>query len=607
MARSYRARDDGLFEVETPGVGFMPVHLGEDDLRAQGFEPYAGATAFGLNPDRPRPFGAQGKNETATDAPAPSPDAQGITQQDWQRGRIQDALAPYLPAAGARNPAELLRARERAEQLQKGPQFDAGPEAFDQLRKGSGEFIMPGDLKKDVEAGKKVNDEKPEAKGGVKTKPLALAGQSEGEAPAARGAGGARYATTRAQDVRAAFRVEKGPKISDEAQEQRSDAEIDMRLAEQDQADKDEERGHRDVERYENKVLVPEERRVSQDEVKLAALRKEFATRQADIDKERAAVDKLEVNPRELFEDAPWSMAIAGVAMIAGGMLQGFQGRGNNPGMEAVQRAVDQSIQLQKDKIERRRQGVNDKETALEKLEKRYGSPELAEAELRNRQMALVEAWAKKNMMKDAADDVQANLRAAWADGDMKRAQERQQIDLQFGDRVTEEWRHQPAQTVQVGGSKPLNKDARERMVRLPDGSWGFVRDKQDKAKVQEQFTSGGAVVSGLNKLQRLLEQSDLPMDEKRAAAQSTAAGLALDIKNAEAAGALDAGMQQVVGDMISDPRELFTPNAAARIQAARERQLGKLNGIQRDYTHRDAEGTMDTVGAGPRSARSDE
>ncbi len=590
MARGYRARDDGLFEVETPGLGFVPVHWGEDQLRAQGLEPLAPP------PDRLAFMGDTPIDQAPAAGGQEAPRAPESRLDAGRPSTVAGEFGRYLETPGGETPAEEFPANFRDDR-------GATPAVRSLLEgKSASDLVLEGGREKIADA------DQPVAKKGPRTEEYRPGGAGSANLSSGGGGGRPRYATTKARDVKAAWRVDKGPQLDPENEEFRSEAEIDTRLNMQERADREEERALRNVEEYEKRVLAPQARQISADELKLDRMRQEYAKRQKEIDTERAAIDKLEVDPNRIFaEKGAWASVLAGISILAGGALQGLQGRGNNPGLDAVNAAIDRDVQLQKEKYARRREGLREKETAYERLMNTYGNPEMAEAELRNRQASLAEAWAKRHAMQSGAEDVQANLQQAFNDRDLARVEERRQLDQAFGDRISEQWQHVPGQTVQVGGPRPIKSEERERMVRLPDGSWGFVRDKADKKAVQEQLTSGSNVVAGLAKLDRVMNDSTITGDAKNAEAQSIAAGLALDIKNAEQAGALDAGTQEIVGKMISNPSEFFTPNAGARIKAASERQRSKMNSIMRDYTHRDPGATTDVVGAGPTSVRSDE
>lgn len=558
MARTFRSRADGLFEVETPGVGFMPVHFGADELRSHGFVPYQGATA---------------SNDGEESADAVEAASMGGV------GNVPDVPREVPGASGGAGPG-------------------VAPGAWNPSMGGAPPQSMPNTgaegAPSDVEAQTPTPPEArapAEQRAPVRTKPLSAAG-----AGGQRGAGGMgrpTYSTTKARDQRVGFRIEKGPEIDPDNEAAASDARIDRRMVEQELADKAGERGKRDAKFFQDEVVSPLERQVSAQEIKAQQIRQDFEKRQGEIDAERKAVDKLEVNPRQIWEDEPWAAVLAAMSMIAGGALMARQGRSSNPAADLIQRAMDQNIDVQKHKIATKREGLRDKETELERLTKIMGSPELAEAELRTRQQALVQAWAKKNMMADASDDVQQNLRAHWATEDEALANERRNIDLQFGDRVTEEHRYIPAQTVQVGGRRPLKPDERKRKVQI-DGQEGFVVSDAQQRPVQEQIDTLGFLGEQLGEYRRIAADTSLGPEEKKKALASMKRNIGTTASVAQGQGAMAVEEIKGLDETLGQPEDLIgaTENDLARIGATQNFYQGKRQRIIQSNVYQDPDAT---------------
>ena len=568
MARGYRAREDGLFEVETPGLGFVPVHWGEDQLRAQGLEPMAppeGRQAFvGDTPQAPSapPAGGQARAqapESRLDAGKPSTMA-----GDFSR---------YLETSGGFTPAEEFPANFRDD-------LGATPGVRDLLKDKK-----PSDLILEGATDKLPEKAPPTSKSGPKTEPYRPGGGAQ-MAAGGGGPGRRRYHTSKARDQRVAFRVDKGPQLDPENEELRSEAEIDTRLAMQQEADREEQRAGERVEQFESRVLAPLEKQISADEIKLDRMRQDYAKRQREIDDERAAIDKLEVDPNRLFsEKGAWASVLAGISILAGGALQGLQGRGDNPGLTAVNNAIDRDIQLQKDQYARRREGLQAKETAFERLVEKYGNPEMAEAELRNRQSSLAEAWAKHHMMKGASEDVQLNLQKAFNDRDLARVEERRQLDQAFGDRITEQWQHIPAQTVQVGGSRPIKQKDRALAVVLPGGKVKFGRSDVDARAAREKITAGVHLSNLLGNVKAMVERGKgdrLWWDENRGNIQANMTAIAATYKDSEKLGTFDAGVERLLSQGVGDPSALLSWDDAtiAKLEENQRLQQAKIDNI---------------------------
>lgn len=589
MARGYRARDDGLFEVETPGLGFVPVHWGEDQLRAQGLEPLAppeGRLAF--TGDTPIETAPSAGGQEAPRAPESRLDA-------GRPGTVAGEFSRYLETTGGETPAEEFPANFRDDRgaTPAVRSLLEGKSASDLVLEGGRDKIADGERPVDKK-GPRTEAYRPGGAGSVN-----LAGDA---------AGRPRYSTTKARDVRSAWRVDKGPQLDPENEEFRSEAEIDTRLNMQQRADREEERALRNVEEYEKRVLAPQARQVSTDELKLDRMRQEYARRQKEIDTERAAVDKLEVDPNRLFnEKGAWASVLAGISILAGGALQGLQGRGSNPGLDAVNAAIDRDVQLQKEKYARRREGLREKETAFERLMNTYGNPEMAEAELRNRQSALAEAWAKRHAMKSGAEDVQLNLQQAFADRDLARVEERRQLDQAFGDRISEQWQHVPAQTVQVGGPRALKPEQRERMVRV-DGKTGFVVAGNAREKVQESVNTFDHLDQMLAEYQALATNPDLGPNDRKRALGALKERLGPSMAVLQGQGAMSEGERANVDNGLGSPEDMVNiTDAKARVDATRRFFRTKRDGVVSSQVYQDPDATTPWQGAAPRSVRPDQ
>jgi hypothetical protein len=587
MARGYRAREDGLFEVETPGLGFVPVHWGEDQLRAQGLEPLAPPSGrlafFGDTPQSAAPAAGGQAHEAA---PAVRADVEP-GPAGWSEDEAMDAVRRVAEGGGQKDMQDAL-----VRHISGPPGAHSRPE-----ERGGSRFEQLTKLSEKV-----ANKEEPQK--GPKTeayRPGASSGQSSG-------AGAPRYATTKARDVKAAWRVDKGPQLDPENEEFRSEAEIDTRLNMQERADREEERALRNVEEYEKRVLAPQARQISTDELKLDRMRQEYARRQKEIDDERAAVDKLEVDPNRIFaEKGAWASVLAGISILAGGALQGLQGRGSNPGLDAVNAAIDRDVQLQKEKYARRREGLREKETAYERLMNTYGNPEMAEAELRNRQASLAEAWAKRHAMQSGAEDVQANLQQAFNERDLARVEERRQLDQAFGDRISEQWQHVPAQTYQVGGQRALKPEARERMVRI-DGKTGFVVAGNARDKVQESVNNFDHMDQMLAEYEALASNPDLGPNDRKRAAEALKERLGATMAVAQGQGAMSDGERENVAKGLGSPEDMVNiTDAKARIETTRRFFRTKRDGIVSSQVYQDPDATTPWQGAAPRSVRPDQ
>jgi len=555
---SYRELEPGLYELDTPG-GPLSVTASEDELRANGhipeslsmFAPGSGAMAANS--------GAGG----APNAPATAQDfgpAQGGSPAQKLDQDIIDG-APSNPVAQKLSPnTEVVNMTRETQPMRAGE-----PIPKNKGLRGGGDVVQAG----------------------------------FGE-PTAAPEQRARFVKTPGRDIRAGFTIQKtgaSPEDYEAAEEAEADASIDRKLGAQGiagrQATQTEELSAemgRQIRREGVALRQQEERNRAREE--------DYQRRQAAIEKERDDVSKMNVSVADFIDDGSVASVIGAIAMLAAAPGAAYSG-GENDAIKAIEGHLDK-------KMAQARERLGGKESELDRLTKLYGSPAEAEAEYRDRQRMLVQSMGQKMALDAGATDAADNLRMQFADWDDQRAQSRLARQEALAGKVTEQWQYMPEKVVQVGGPRALKPEARERAVRLPNGQYVFARTKNDAEKVQTQLTSGNAVLDGLGKLRTIMADGQPWDPEKRGRAQSIAAALALDIKNADQAGALDKGTQEIVTAMTSDPSNMFNPAATARIDAASERQRGKTGGLVRDYLHVDPEGTTPVSAARPQSVRHD-
>lgn len=547
----YRELQPGLYELDTP-AGKLPVTTSEHELRAAGHVPEALA-----------PSGGSGG---AGNVPAPPTGFGGSPAQKLDQDVVEGAPSDPAKQKLSSN-AEVVNMTKETRPLAAGEQPGKG------VRGG-------GDVKDvDVEGGG------------------AGAGQPR-----------ARYAKVGGKDIRAGYTVKKSGLTAEQvqaAEDAEADASIDRKLAAQELSDNQGSRVEA-VSAEMGRQLRREGIAIREQEERNRRRAEDFERRQRAIDEERARVEALEVKPEAFgFERGDMAGIIGGLAILAAGVA-GPQYGGRNLAKEAIDKNISDKVAAQRFAWERAREGLHDKENEFSRLVQIYGTPQQAEDELRDRMRMMVQGLGQKMATDAKATDAAANLKMQFSDWDDHRAQSRLEREQALADQTTEQWAYQPERVIQIGGPRPMKPDERERAVRLPNGQYVYARTKADAEKVQTQLTSGNAVLDGLGKLKSVMSDGQPWDPEKRGRAQAIAAALALDIKNADQAGALDKGTQEIVTAMTSDPNDLFNPAAVSRIDAATERQKGKTSGLVRDYLHVDPEATTPVSSARPQTVRAE-
>jgi hypothetical protein len=415
-----------------------------------------------------------------------------------------------------------------------------------------------------------------------------------------------RFARVGGKDIRAGFtrQIGVGRELLDETEESLADASIDKKLAAQGLSEKEAQRSERmsgalgrQIRREENAIREQEERN--------RLMNEDYARRQGEIDKERKAIESLEIKPDTLFDREDWAKVIGAIVSIVGSFAHGASGSKGPSPLDRLREAQDRSVDLQVRRRDMRRQNLVARETELERLEKHYGDPRLAEAELRDRQRALVQAYGEKMLVDAGATDAADKLRMKFAMWDEERAQGRLEREQQLGDKVVEQWQYQPERVVQVGGPKPLSEDARKRMVRI-NGRTGFVVDGSDRRPVQEAVSNLEHIGGQLNRLEQIVNDSSLSDIEKQRQIESLAGSLGPALSVAQGQGAMSDDERKRMESRLGDAQALLGSKERARTLINETKQFfgAKKDSIVRGSVYADPDAGQPFQGAPSRNRR---
>jgi hypothetical protein len=520
---SYRALDDGSYEVDTP-AGPLRTALSPEQLQWAGYEPppvdpMAGATAA-------NDYGSEYGIKNVLDAPA----------------------APFQVPLRAPPPSPTQGATPGVAALVRGSQGPLQPQSTEAARGAAQEALEQA-------------KGKPRLPEGTAELELNLGPRGQSGGGAGFDPGRPTYHTTKARDQRTSFQVQKGNEpLRDETSDQLADQNIDAKLRMQEQADKDEQRGRQQSEMYERDVVTPLERDEIEQRRRVQYVRTETTKRLDELKRDREAIDRLEVDPDKIYEGREWARALAFLSVLAGGALQGKNGGGSNPGLDGMNDAINRSIAVQKENYQRKREGLAAKETEFDRLMKIYGDPQLAEEELRNRHEAVAAAYAKKFAMDVGTEDVQANLAAGMGDLDRKLIDNRLKLDQQLSDKVVENYSYIPAQTYQVGGRRPGNPEARKRKVNV-DGVEGYVVSDGQQRPVQEQIDTLGFLASQIQEYRATAANTSLGPDEKKRKLRSLKTNIGTTAAIAQGQGAMSKDEQNNLPATLGNPDDLLGAN----------------------------------------------
>jgi len=556
---TYRPLSNGLYELDS-SAGPIPVSATEDQLQAYGHTLDPGALALNDN-------GTGGQGNVPANA--------------------SDAVPNYSPAGQGGAPAQSLD-----QDL-----FDGAPNSPAMSPKNE----AVGDVTKATNPITDGNGRPKTDKFAPKTEDVDLKKYLEG----VRSSAGPSYVRIPQKDIKAQWTVRKGKSVPEDLLEADSDAAINQRLAMQKKSDLEADRADRMGEAADD-AIGAQEKAISADEIKVQKWRQEYARRQAVIDKEREANDQLKIDPDKVFNDKGGTLAKLGAALqiIGGAGVQAGYRLAENPGMKAVNQIIDRNIELQREEIANRKASTRGKENELERLTKVYGSPELAEQELRNRQMSLFSAYAKRAMMQ-SPDDVRANFDAAMADFEKERVASRVAIDQAAQDDVTEQWVNRPASTVAVGGpGKEMNR------VVSVDGTDLFARTPEQAKDVQEKITNSTMISNQLAELKALAQKApsfrvgSAEWDATLARMKSIAYDVMPRMNVAVGQGAMSGDEAERNIKMVGDPEALIRTNQNEMLDETIRGQHTFKKGLIRDYLYRDKGATAHAINPEPAHVR---
>lgn len=328
-----------------------------------------------------------------------------------------------------------------------------------------------------------------------------------------------------------------------------------------------------------------------------AAHEQEYRQKQAAIDKERADVENLKVDPNRWWANKSTGGKIMAVlSMMAGGALQGMGRTKNNPGYDMIRQSIQDDIDEQKARRQMRLEGLHTRQTEFDRLVAMYGSPALAEKELQNRQLAVSNAMAKKLAIDSKVPEVQARLSDFLAQSDRTRALEQADIDQKYGEHVAEQWANIPDRYVQTGGMPALKPEQRERVITYNNGqSRGFVVAGNARDKVQSAVTGYENLTNTIGQLRALAAQASTGNLDAQRAYNSLRSAALTEANVLRGQGAMSEGDQKNIEAGMPDVSKLTTTRHEAETKLKEQEgwSRARLHSTIRDNVYLDPNAAM--------------
>jgi hypothetical protein len=596
---------DGSLAIQTSDGLTLPWHMGEDRLKSIGLE---------IPPPHIDPNATADTNLEKG--------KRGITFGDMGRA-VADWFTPTPGAAGAGAPVNTgFRAGIPREEERVGfKDIDTGEKPL--LKNPLASGAAPPSAAPSAEAKRAASEsaahggsgDATEAKPSNAPKPRGGASVVDDSrfSQGAPGDGGQQFAGPRPHlvkggDQRVAFSTSHSnlnPESVEQARLARADSSIDRKLAAQTLSDVQATADQGVVDQM-TRDLDNEQQAIGQ-QAKLNTQRaNEFALRKAGLDQQRADIEKLDRTPEQIIGDRPaWAKILSGIAILAGGALQGMRGLQENPGLKAVNDGIERSIRAQREARDMKMQGYKMRDNELMRLEQIYGTPEAAEQALRQRQRDFVKQYALKNQMNAGVQGADAALQAQFADWDKEAAQTELGLDQALAGNIAEQYHYIPPHT--IGGTPALKPEQRERLVTFDNGrNRGFVVAGPAREKVQTGITMWEDYASGIKRLEELAPQASVNNPDAVREYESLASTLKANANVAAGQGAISHDDEKRVTQGIPDIGELTTTRhgAGVRLKAQRSLAHDRYRSIVRDNVYADPNASMPALAPTPAGAR---
>lgn len=535
---AFYPRPDGLFDVDLPGGGRVPMALTPEQLQSVGQIP---AELQGLPP------GALAQNDT------PKGDEQAIS--DALTGGAPPPKPAPIPATPDTVPLHIGETTYNV------------PKTFGQAEMNQ--------FKGGVE---KLKAEAPQKNTEGEIDPSELVPVNlRGMGGAGGGYGPRRTYKVKGGDTRASFVRTPGVKVGDDVKSDLvDDTPEDLENAAINIAfDREEMRQQRE------KDLVQQQADIDAAKARRVAIDQRINEKRKLIDDRDKEVEKL--NPRtakEVIEDRGiLGRMLAGITIALGGYNQGRNG-GPNAGLEMIQQSIRDEVDDERARyeyaVERGEQARGDYAKAVET----YGDPEAAALDFQMRRYAVAEKMlqARAEGIDDQKWLQQVNQQAA----ELRKARAETKLKLQEleeGKTLQENWVNVPDRYVTTGGP-PKVKDMNT-LVRLPNGEYMRARDASRSDKLQETIKANASIVANARRLQGLTDTVGKrePTAAERAQAETIRQELVFTYKSAEKAGTVDNGLIELMKGYFGEPEAVFgVRDSKAKLSEVERLARGKIN-----------------------------
>jgi hypothetical protein len=322
----------------------------------------------------------------------------------------------------------------------------------------------------------------------------------------------------------------------------------------------------------------------------------ELAERRAKLQEKQNTIEQRE---REASQATPQSRAeimgsrsglskmMGALSIAMGGYYQGLTGR-NNPGLDLINQTIAQEIADQRAKWEAAKDKVGFANNDFGKAMQLYGDPNVAEADLYNRNLTLAANMAQ-NHWKRAENEGEYSKQKEVAQALLEQAAAKKQEahTLLNGQILQDTYKREEQKVAGLLDDKQLR-----RQVHIPGYGYGFVTNPDAQKEIQDRATYAGNAIELIAEMRSHMPKSGGPVTDlgDRRAISALKVRVLAALSKAEGQGIVTEADAKNAKDVLADENALFTRGDEAL--GATELAIGlALEGIVRDSVYSDPNG----------------
>jgi hypothetical protein len=290
----------------------------------------------------------------------------------------------------------------------------------------------------------------------------------------------------------------------------------------------------------------------------IASRRAKLQEKQGYIEqREREAADATPQSRNEILANrGTMSKMMGALSIIMGARYQGMTGR-NNPGLDLINQTIAQEIADQRAKYEAAKDKVGMANNDYAKAMQLYGDPNVAEADLYNRNLTLA-ANIAQNHWKRAENEGEYAKQKEVAQALMEQAAAKKQeaFTLLNGQVLQEVYKREEQKVSGLLDEKQL-----ARQVYIPGYGYGFVTNVAQQKDIQDRATYAGNAIDLIAEMRSHMPKNGGPVTDlgDRKAIKALKVRVLAALSKAEGQGIVTEADAKNAKDVLADENALFT------------------------------------------------